>query len=251
MNSVVISGLSFLGIFGMALLGIRLRRTLPEHHFTEDSKDTVRLGMGMIATMTALLLGLMIASAKGSYDTQRNEVIQTASKLDYLDRWLALYGPETAEAREQLRRVTEAMIQQWWPTDRAKEAQTDNFLVPARTFYRTLEQLTPQNDVQRSAKAEVLEAANEISRTRWLLFAQRDSSIASPLLLIVIIWLGTIFFSYGLFAPSNGLVILTMMVVALSLSSAIFLILELDQPFNGVVQLSSEPMRNALKHLEH
>jgi hypothetical protein len=123
--------------------------------------------------------------------------------------------------------------------------------MPARVFYRTVEQLTPQTDVQRSAKAEVLGTATEISRTRWLLFAQRNASIATPLLIIVIIWLAIIFFSYGLFAPSNRLVILTMMVVALSLSSAIFLILELDQPFHGVIQLSSEPMRNALRHLEH
>ena len=249
MNSTVIALLAFAGILGAVFLGMRLRTALPDQHLSTETKETVRLGMGLIATMTALLLGLLIASAKGSYDTQRSEVIQMAAKVAFVDRVLAIYGPETAETRELLHLSTEGLIQRLWPDRRSQEAQEDPALSSAQAFYGSLEKLAPQNDVQRSAKAQALDAAIEIGKIRWLLFAQSDTSIATPLLVMVIIWLAIIFLSFGLFAPSNKTVIITMIIVALSASSALFLILELDQPFNGVIQISSEPLRNALSHL--
>jgi hypothetical protein len=228
---------------------MRLRSALPDHHLSPETKDTVRLGMGLIATMTALLLGLLIASAKGSYDTQRSEVIQMAAKIGFLDRVLAIYGPETAETRALLRGSTEGLIQKLWPDRRSQEAQGDPAISTAQALYGSIHKLAPQNDEQRALKAEALESVADLSRTRWLLFAQADTSIATPLLVMVVIWLAIIFLSFGLFAPSNKTVVITMIVVALSVSSAIFLILELDQPFNGLIQISSEPLRNALTHL--
>ena len=100
MNATVIAVLAFVGILGATLLGMRLRSALPDHHLSAETKDTVRVGMGLVATMTALLLGLLIASAKGSYDTQRSQVILMAGKVGYLERVLVIYGPETAEARQ-------------------------------------------------------------------------------------------------------------------------------------------------------
>ena len=247
MNPNVIALLAFLGIFGAALLGMRLRTALPEQHLSQETKDTVRLGMGLVATMTALLLGLLIAAAKGSYDTQRSEVIQMAGKVDFLDHVLAIYGPETAETREHLRRATESAIHLMWP-DKANQVNAEA-VTTAQAMYGSIQKLAPQNDEQRALKAEALETVTDLSKTRWLLFAQAGTSIATPLLIIVVVWLAITFVSFGLFAPSNKTVIVTMMVVALSVSSAIFLILELDQPFKGVLQISSEPLHNALSHL--
>lgn len=248
MNASVIAILAFAGICGAVFLGMRLRAALPDNHLSAETKDTVRVGMGLVATMTALLLGLLVASAKGSYDTQKSEVIQMAAKAAYLDRALALYGPETTEARELLRRSIESAIQLMWDK-KSREAPPDPAIPTGQAFYGSLQKLTPQNDEQRALKAEALEAATDLSKTRWLLFAQSDTSIATPLLVIVVIWLAIIFLSFGLFAPSNRTVIVTMIIVALSVSSALFLILELDQPFNGVIQISSEPLRNSLSRV--
>jgi hypothetical protein len=249
MNATFIAVLAFAGILGAVFLGMRLRSVLPDHHLSAETKDTVRVGMGLIATMTALLLGLLIASAKGSYDIQRNEVIQMAAKVAFIDRALAIYGPETAEARDLLRRSTESTIPLIWQDRKSQETQLDPAIPTGQALYESLQKLAPQNDQQRALKAEALAATIDLGNLRWLLFAQADSSIAKPFLVIVIIWLAVIFLSFGLFAPSNRTVIVTMIVVALSVSTAIFLILELDQPFNGVIQISSEPVRNAINHL--
>src|SRR5258705_4822326 len=123
MNPNVIALLAFLGIFGAALLGMRLRTALPEHHLSQETKDTVRVGMGLVATMTALLLGLLIASAKGSYDSQRSQVILMSAKVSFLDRALVLYGPETAETRTLLRASTDGLIQKLWPDKSSQGAQ--------------------------------------------------------------------------------------------------------------------------------
>lgn len=249
MNATFIAVLAFAGILGASFLGMWLRSALPDHHLSPETKDTVRVGMGLIATMTALLLGLLIASAKGSYDTQRSEVIQMAAKVGFLDRVLAIYGPEAAETRDLLRKSTESAIPLIWQDRKSMVGQMDPAIPTGQALYGSLQKLAPQNDQQRALKAEALAAVTDLGKTRWLLFAQADSSIAKPFLVIVIIWLAVIFLSFGLFAPSNRTVIVTMIVVALSVSTAIFLILELDQPFNGVIQISDEPLRNAISHL--
>jgi hypothetical protein len=244
MNAPVVALLALAGIFGSALLGLWLRAVLPAHHLSPETKESVRLGMGLVATMTALLLGLLVASAKGAYDTQRSEVIQMAAKIDFLDRVLANYGSETTEARGLLRGAVDGTIDELWP-DKKSQVQGDPVSSTAQALYQSIQQLSPHNDEQRSLKGEALASIIDLSKTRWLLFAQADSSIATPLLVMVVLWLAVTFLSFGLFAPSNKTVIATLLIVALSVSSAIFLIMELDRPFNGVIQISSAPLRNA------
>ena len=249
MNAAVIAGLAFAGILGTTLLGMRLRAALPDHHLSAETKETVRLGMGLVATMTALLLGLLIATAKGSYDAQRSQVIQMAGKVGYLERVLAFYGPETAEIRPLLRVSTEGLIQKLWLDRRSLEAQEDPVLSTGQALYNSIHKLAPQNDEQRALKAQALDTVADLAKTRWLLFAQADTSIPMPLLITVVVWLAIISLSFGLFAPTNKTVVVTMIIVSLLVSSALFLILELDRPFDGVIQVSSAPMRNALSHL--
>ena len=249
MNPTFIASFAFIGIFGAALLGMRLRAALPDHQLSAETKDSVRLGMGLVATMTALLLGLLVASAKGSYDTQRNEVIQIASKVGFLDRVLAVYGSETTQTRELLRREVESAIPRIWPDKKSREAPTEPTAEQAQVMYGSIQKLAPQNDEQRSLKVQALETATDLSKTLWLLSAQADPSIVTPLLVAVVLWLAVIFVSFGLFAPANKTVVATLFIVALTVSSALFLILELDRPFSGVIAVSSEPMRNVLSHL--
>jgi hypothetical protein len=248
LNGTVVAVLAFAGILGATLLGMRLRVALPDHHLSQETKDTVRLGMGLVVTMTALLLGLLIASAKGSYDAQRTQVIQMAGKVGYLDRVLSLYGPETGDIRQLLRLSIDGLIQKLW-ADRSSRAQADPAISEAQALFSSIHKLAPQNDEQRALKAQALDTVSDLAKTRWLLVAQSDTSIPKPLLIMVIVWLAIIFLSFGLFAPTNKTVVVAMIVVSLLVSSALFLILELDRPFDGVIQVSSAPMSNALSNL--
>src|SRR5438093_10316656 len=120
---ILISVILFVILVVAAFLGRRVRHYLPEDHLSADSKDAVKLAMGLVATMTALVLGLLVSSAKGTYDTARSEVIQMAAKVAFLDRALALYGPETTEARGELRAAVTNAVRRIWPTDQNEPAQ--------------------------------------------------------------------------------------------------------------------------------
>jgi hypothetical protein len=248
-NSVTIGFITFACIFGAALLGMRLRTTLPEQHLSPETKDSVRLGMGFVATMAALLLGLLVASAKGSYDTQKSEVNQMAAKIVVLDRMLANYGPEAAEPRELLRHSVESAIYRMWPDKMSQHGQMDPSASSGEALYDSIQKLTPQNDLQRAIKSQAIGVGIEIGRARWLLFAQQETSVTRPVLIVAIFWLAIIFLSFGLFAPKNKIVVATWILAALSVAGAIFIIVEMDQPFGGLVRISSGPMQNALSHL--
>jgi hypothetical protein len=250
MNPVVTGLLVFACAFGGAMLGLFLRATLPEHHLSSESKDIIKLGMGLIGTMTALVLGLLIASAKSSYDTEKGELTQMSAKLVLLDITLANYGPQTQEARDLLHHTVARIIEQIWPQNDSHSAtQLDPKAANAESLYSSLLQLTPQNATQSLLKSQALAMASDLGQTRWLLFEQAGSSISVPFLIVVVFWLMVIFVSFGLFAPPNATVIITLFLCALSVSGAIFLMLELDHPFSGLIQISSEPLRSALAHL--
>ena len=252
MNSTIAGAIVFACLFGAGLLGMCVRAALPEHHLTADTKDAVRIGMGLVATMAALVLGLLVASTKGAYDTQKSEVSQMAAKIVFLDRVLANYGPESAKTRELLRGSVGSAINRMWPDKKSSQtAQLDPSVSSGEAFFNSIQNLSPQNDVQTSLKSQAVQIATDLGQMRWLLFEQTETSISVPMLIILIAWLAIIFMSAVLFAPPNATVIVAVMLAALSVSGAIFLILELDLPFDGVIQISPAPMRNALIHLGH
>ncbi len=252
MNSTIIAAIVFGCLFGAGLLGVRVRAMLPEEHLNPDTKDAVKVGMGLVATMAALVLGLLVASTKGAYDTQKNEVTQMAAKIVFLDRVLANYGSETGETRDLLRRSVGSAINRMWPDRKISQpAQLDPSATSGEAFFNSIQQLSPQNDAQRSLKSQAVQVTTDVGQMRWLLFEQTESSISLPMLIVLIAWLAIIFMSVGLFASPNATVVIALMLSALSVAGAIFLILELDMPFDGVIQISSAPMRNALNHLGH
>ena len=248
---MAISWIAFGCLFGGAVLGMLLRRILPEHHLNADSKDVVKLGMGLIATMSALVLGLLIASAKGSYDTQRNEVTQMSADIVQLDRVLAHYGPQAKEARDHERGVVMDVLMTIW-SDRAfrsEKLDSRSLRAEADHFYEDIQKLSPQDDFQRTLQSQAMQISAEVGRIRSLLLEQTGGSIPMPFLVVMIFWLAMIFVSFGLFAPPNSTVIAVLFVCAVSVAGAIFLILELDRPFEGLLRISNEPVRNALAHL--
>ena len=202
--------------------------------------------------MTALVLGLLIASAKNSFDMQRNGLAQLSANVILLDRALAHYGPETKDVREMLRASVADVLQHTWPQENPQSGQA---AVKERTegryegLYEKIEELAPKNDSQRALQAQALKTGTDIAQMRWLMFAQKGSSIPTPFLVVMVCWLALILASFSLFAPSNATVFSTLLVCALAVSSAVFLILELDRPFAGMIQISSDPLRPALTQL--
>jgi hypothetical protein len=251
-SALVISLVAFACIFGGTLLGMFLRTILPGHHVSEDSQDAVKLGIGMIATLAALVLGLLIASAKGNLDTMSSGLRQVGSRVILLDRVMAQYGPETKEARELLRRSVAATIKRIWPEGNIKQkaVESPEGRADIEVVQDQLRQLSPRNDGQRWLQSRALQISGDIAEGRWLLVEQLgQGSIPVPFLMMLVFWLTFIFASFGLFSPRNATVITVLLVCALSAAGSLFLIMELDTPYAGLIKVSSAPLRNALAHL--
>lgn len=251
MNPSIIGILIFSSVSVSAILALRFRKVLPEHHLGDATKDTVKLTMGLVATMTALVLGLLVASTKASYDTEKGEITQIAATIIYLDRILVRYGPESGPARQMLRHTVENAIIRIWPDAKLKSAHArpDPSMSWSEALPVAIQDLTPQNDAQRAAKSEAARIAGDLGQLRWLLFEQMETSVSIPMLVVVVCWLAILFFSFALFAPVNGTAIGALVVAAASVAGAIFLILELDHPFDGFIRISSQPLQSSLAEL--
>jgi len=248
-SSWVLALVVFAVILGGSFGGMLLR--LPANQLAEDSKDLVRLGTGVIGTISALVLGLLIASAKTSYDTQRSQVRELTANIILLDRVLAEYGPEANAARDALRRSITPLVDQIWREGSSGATATTPF-EPTATIEEALhevQELSPQNDNQRALQARAIQVFADLAHTRLLLFAQTDNPIPKPFLVVLVFWLTIIFASFSLFTRPNTTVVAALFIFALSTSGAIFLILELGQPFSGLMRISSAPLRNALAPL--
>ena len=239
----------FIVLVCVTLLGGRLRQLLPEEQLSAESKDAIKLALGLVGTMTAILLGLLISSAKGAFDTTRTEVIQMAAKVSLLDRVLALYGPETAEARRALRDATADGVRRTWPAERSGPVRLDPNPQMGDAVYAPISHLAPRDDTQRALKTEAATLLVQLAEIRALLQAQAVPSVSKPLLIALMIWLVVIFLGFSLLAPTNATSTLALMAGAFSVACAVFIILELDFPFAGIVRVPSEPMIKTLAHL--
>lgn len=251
MSSLTIALISAACIFGGVLLGLLLQNLLPDHHLSNESKDTVKLGAGMIATLSALVLGLLVSSAKNTFDTVNAEVTQGAAKMIQLDRALANYGPETRDARELLRRSTVAGIEMFWPEEKTAGMGMTAFERASgmEQVQAKLRELTPATDAQRQLLTQAQQISGELLQLRWLLIEQTQNALPKPFLVMVLFWLTILHMSFGLFAPRNAMVMVVLLLCALSVSGAIFLILEMNHPLSGFIKVSSAPMLKALEHL--
>jgi hypothetical protein len=241
----------FLCVFGSALVGLFLRDVLPSHHLSEESIGVIKLATGLIATMAALVLGLLVSSAKVSFDTESSDLVHNAATIISLDRVLANYGPETQEIRASIKRSYAASIQILDSGDVRQLAKLGSPEAVRQTedFQRELQELTPHNPVQGRLQTSALQIVDEVFSQRWLALLQAQPSIPKSLLVVLVAWLSVIFGAFGLFAPRNGTIIAAFVVCALSTAGAIFLIEELSTPLYGIARVSVAPMRNALAHL--
>jgi hypothetical protein len=250
MSPMVVAWIAFGCIFSGSILGMFLRSRLPESHLTSDSKDVIKLTMGVLGTMAALVLALLINSAKSSFDTQSHEITQAAADFILLDRVLTRYGPGTADARQLLRSTLATGIEQIWPQTSGPIKWNSAAGMPVSAkFLEKIQELKPSDDYQRSLQAQAIQIIAEITRIHSLLLEQTQGAIPMPFLVVLIFWLSVIFTGFGLFAPANPTVIGVLLLSSLSIAGAIFLVLELDRPFEGLLQVSNLPLRSALIHL--
>ena len=249
MNPALTALIVFVCLFGAALLGMRLRSRLPSHHLSAETKDAVRIGMGSVATMAALVLGLLVSSTKEAYDVEKHEIVRISAKIVYLDQVLANYGAEASECRAILRESVRAALTRIWPETNIEPSSAAPVGLWSRGLPNAIQKLVPQDSAQRTFKWQASRLANSLGQMRWLLFEQIESSVSVPLVLIVVFWLALTFVSVGLFAPPNSTALIAQVMAALAVSGAIFLILELNEPFGGILRISSKPMMSVLEEL--
>src|SRR6266478_319823 len=174
---MMIGWVVFALVFGSALLAMFVHGALPEHHLSADSRDVVKLGVALIATMSALVLSLLIASAKTAFDTRANQLVQASADIILLDRALARYGPETKEARSLLQRSVAATLERFWPAQGKGSIAVDPRASPVEALYDKIEALSPQSEAQRALRSQALTLAVDVGRTRLLLFENLGTSI--------------------------------------------------------------------------
>jgi hypothetical protein len=241
--------LVFVCAFGGALLGMFLRRVLPEHHVSPESKDVIRICMGLVASTVALVLGLLVYSGKSFYDTQTNEVTQLAANVLMLDRVLAHYGPESADARAELRNGINRQMEVLWPEQGSRGAKLNAIPSGGEAVVDKIHELSPKDDRQRSLKSQALNLALQTGQTRLLMYTQRSVPVPKLLLVILVFWLIALFISFGLFAPVNYTVVVSLFVAAAAVSGAVFLMVEMYYPYGGLIQVSSAPLRTVLEQI--
>jgi hypothetical protein len=251
MNSLLTAGIVLGFGFAASVIGMLVASRLPQHHFSTESRDVVKLGLGVIATLMALVLGLLVASSKGTYDAQDNAVKQLATDVSLLDRVLANYGPETKEHRQQLREIVTITVERLWPdaNPRIGDLAPDSVREAGDQFSASVAELQPTTDFQRALKARAMDLVTDLAKTRYGMYTHKESSVPVPFLVVLVLWLVTLFAGYGLLAPRNPTIIAMLIVCAISIAAALYLILEMGRPFSGVIQVSSAPLQQALSQV--
>jgi len=249
--------ITLVALTGGYIVGIMVQRFLPPHHLAPETKDVVKGGVGAIVTLAGLVLGLLVASTKGSFDTKADEVHAFSASLIEMDRSLSHYGPEGAPVRAALKRYTELKLTDTWPDESGMDQDAANALDDSKGVAALegigseLRTLKPANPTQVSVQNRAMDLYYRITDARWAMAAQRGTTVQPVFLVILIFWLTVMFTSFGLFAPKNMTAMFFMVLCAISFAGAIYIVLEMDGPFSGLVTISSQPMRDALVQMGH
>jgi hypothetical protein len=242
---------AFAIIFGGGMLGLLLGKVMPEEYRGEATRSIVQTATAMVSLSAALVLGLLVATSKNKFDTNNKQTEEFAANLMSLDRELVSYGPESSDIRSLLQDYTVAKISTIWPRDAGPKPGLDG--PPAWQLLESVQQrlrdLSPQSTSERLAATNALQIAAALTKTTWLQTAQESDHLPQPFILLLILWLFVLFISFGLFAPRNALVVVALVVCALSIASAVALIVDMDSPFKGIIFISSQPMQKALAEM--
>jgi hypothetical protein len=234
---------------GGVAVGSWLRGRLPEHHLNDQATGVIKSGVGLISTLAALILGLLISTAKISYDSTASQLSQISSDLVLLDEMLSGYGQPADGARRSLRELSGTLANGIWieaskPRRRAF-VTTDAW----RRFAVALDQLPNATDQQRSLRKQIDDVVSRSAQARLHLHSDAGGTLPAPFLVLLVFWLAVIFASYGILGPMNPTVRGFMFLFALSSAGALFLIAELNTPFSGLLKLPEAEISQALSPL--
>ena len=252
MSVITTSFVATIFIFSSSVLGLIIQKFVPKEHLSDQSKDTLKASRGVIIGVAALTLGLLISASKTSYDSKTDEIRLQAAKIVTLNRILNDYGPEASRVRTSVHTYIEEQISH---VDRIfsfgasiDEVLKSSKIISLRSIISTLSPKTPD---QQFLKTSALGLSNEIEELRWRVYEELGSHLQWPMFYVLVFWLMCIFFSLGIVAPYNFSVVSGLFLAALSMGGAIYLLLELDRPYQGLITISSEPLRVALKVLDY
>jgi hypothetical protein len=250
-NPLIIGCIVFLILLAGAFASLTMRQRLPEHHLTDDTKSLVSVSMAVVATVSALVLGLLISNANTSFRALGGDVTTLSAQILRLDNILRRYGPDTYPARETLRQYAEQKTADLFP-DEGADVRLDNPSTYAllQRLEDSMLELKPSNPRDQWWLGQAMTLAGKIGDTRWLLVQQLGQGTPKAFLALLIFWLTLLFASFGLFAPRNLISVVTLTLCALAVAGAIGMILELEKGFGGLVHISPQPMRQAAKALE-
>jgi len=249
-SSQIVALWAFGFIFGGAILGFVLQPFVPEHHFSKESTDAAKLGAGLVATLAALILGLLISSTKGTFDQVNSLINQVATNYIHLDRILSDYGPETNHIREEVRNALDTKIREIWPEEMGNSAPVSiDTKSRLENNSEDTARLKPSNSIQIRLQDSSLQLEYELLHERWMIDVVGEGGVPPLLLVIPVVWITFLTFLYAFFSPRNMTVIIVLFCCSISIAGAIFLIDEMAGPMSGTIKVSSAPLRLALSHL--
>jgi hypothetical protein len=261
MSEAASASLVFVLLLAFAGIGVMLRPFLPEEHKAHETVQLVTLVIGMLVTFASLVLGLLTASAKSSFDTVGNDLRDYASELIQLDQQLRDYGRDADDTRALLRAYTAAVIASTWPAEprppgnyypiepASNQLESVHLGQMLDSAGREIRHLAPQDEYHHRLADDILASFNQLGRERWKVIEEARAAISLPFFVTLTFWLIVIFLSFGLVAPRNALALVTILLGALSIASAVYVIVDLQTPLTGSLIISSHSMRDALAHL--
>jgi len=248
--AVIIALASFALILISILGGLFLRYRLPDSHLSGDSKDVIRLATALIGTMAAVVVALLFASTRSTYEVTNGHVARLTAGVVELDQLLKEYGgPESAELRRALRTDLAAMVAAIWRDEAPATGQALRPVSHEESVLYKLRQLDPKTPVQAALKTRALAVSSDIEQTRLTLLSQPPDSLSKPFITVLVVWLCFIFASFSMSSKANPTLVTVLLICGFTAATAIYLILELGQPFDGLLQLSNGALRKALSPL--
>jgi hypothetical protein len=239
-------GLIFVSIGG----GLFLRYKLPDSHLSGDSKEVIRLATALIGTMAAVVVALLFASTRSTYEATNSQVARLTAGVVELDQLLKEYGgAESLVLRRALRSDVGSMVSAIWREDAPVSGELLRPVTQEETVLYKLRQLEPKTPVQTSIKARALVVSNDIEQTRLTLLSQPPDSLSRPFIAVLVLWLCFIFASFSMSSKANATLVTVLLICGFTAATAIYLILELGQPFDGLLQLSNKALRHVLPPL--
>lgn len=249
MYSLIIALTAFLFTFVGVGGGWLIKRLLPGHQVPDSCKEIVKTASGLMATLVALVIGLLVSSAKSSYDITNNSLTQLGAKSIILDRIMQRIGPDAQPLRVAMARALEGAMEKIWPSDFSKAPDMEA-IEKDRDGGEILERISAlpaKTEEQKKLRDQAEKTMAEILQARWYIIEQNQNVLPPMLIAMLILWLTILYLFFSLLAPHNGLALFSLAFSALSVSTALFIIMELNRPFQGVVRVSKAPLEKALQ----